>query len=762
MAEPDVSSFCKDFTDKLGQLPAVFLPEGAPDFMTSAAETLGPQIVDAVLRKQGCMFVEPFVLNEEQMPQNLKIGLMLEIGADSDKTMKAIEGLLNASPAPVEKGQFESGEKYIKVAVPPNGPFSHVGIMTKADYLVVASGFDVLKQMNDRITTGKTADWLTSLQSGSSYDRVTAVGMIDLAYLRNKLLPLAGDQVIKGMRAFGLGNLRSLEFSGGYAEADFAQRFSLQFDGQPTGIFDVFGDEGLSVKDISHFPEDSFLALATALDGDKMLRRFQQILIQMDPSAAQDMASGLIEFQSQTGIDIRQVIENFEPAMAIHNGFGDGILSGAMLKAKLKDPTAFENTLKEIMQLAQASPLEFELGMESFSQNGKTINSMRFGGLPVPVEPSWFVSGKDLTVALFPSVLSSATNSNLVEPLIDSDAFQAYLPLMNDQDYDSEVVGFSYSDTKRSYEVLYGYVCVLSAMGKNTISGSLSRRMGAPLNDQQMARLAELFGDLQIPSCRSIVKHLTPQVGVVVKEKDAIVFESHSSLMSSNLTLVVPGIAVGMLLPAVQSVRAAARRTQSANNLRQMALAALNYESAFRHYPSGDGPVKKGGPAVSWRVKILPYIEQNNLYELYNFDEPWDSESNRKLLEKMPEVFKNPASSVADGFTIYRGVGGKGGIMGVNAAGESVGTSLGSVIDGTSNTILFLETSDDMAVPWTKPDGGVDPDNIKPWQIVGNHVGGFNACRADGSTVFIAETVDDEVFKNLLKMNDGNVITGDY
>ena len=54
MAEPDVNKFCKDFTDKLGQLPAVLIRDEAPPEIVEAAKVLGPQIVDGLLRKQGC------------------------------------------------------------------------------------------------------------------------------------------------------------------------------------------------------------------------------------------------------------------------------------------------------------------------------------------------------------------------------------------------------------------------------------------------------------------------------------------------------------------------------------------------------------------------------------------------------------------------------------------------------------------------------------------------------------------------------------
>ena len=102
MAEPDVNKFCKDFTDKLGQLPAILIPDGAPPRMQIAVETLAPQLVDGLLRNQGCFFVEGFELTPEPNAKNLKLGFVLELSDNADQTIGAIKSLLNLTDAPLE------------------------------------------------------------------------------------------------------------------------------------------------------------------------------------------------------------------------------------------------------------------------------------------------------------------------------------------------------------------------------------------------------------------------------------------------------------------------------------------------------------------------------------------------------------------------------------------------------------------------------------------------------------------------------------
>ncbi len=754
MAEPEVNKFCKDFTDKLGQLPAILVPVDAPVEIKNAAEVLGPQLVDALFRKQGCLFVESIELEEGQEPKNLKIGLVLEVGDDVTESIKSVEALLKMADVPMESVDL-GGQNGIKIALPPGGPFNQVTLAQQDGYLIAGTG-ETVREIAKRIKAGQVVDWLSKFQAEQKYVRSSAVGMIDVAAIRKQFLPLLDEQTMKVVSVLGLDNLDRVEFSGGYARTDFAQRVKLKFDGTPGGIFATIDGKGLTTEDIAHFPDDSFFAVAMSVDSKKMLEEFTNILIQLEPNAAREMAGGFIQFQSETGVDLKKLIGNFGPNITLHNGYGDGLLTGVQLRTALEDPKWFEKTVDDLLAFGVR-----ELGMpakeHSFEQNGKTIKSLHFMGEFVPVEPSWFVDGNQVTLSLFPSVLGTATNPELAPPLIKHPSFAPYLGLFEQSANDGKTIGFSYIDSSWAYQMMYGYACMGGAMAKNGEWGEF----GLPLPAGQIEMLKAHLLELQLPSFRSVSKYLTPDVAIIRREEDAIVIESHSMMANSNLTVALPAIAVGLLLPAIQQTRSAARRVTSMNNLRMFALATHNYESAHMKFPSGDGPVRPDGPAVSWRVKILPFIEAANLYEMYNFDEPWDSENNLKVAKEMPPVFRNPASNAPEGYTVYRGVGGTSGVMGIGADEKSVGRRLRDIVDGTSNTILFVEVPDEMAVPWTKPDGGIDPDETGPWDLLGNFPGGFNVALCDGSVRFVDVYIDAETFENLLKFDDGNVVEWD-
>lgn len=214
-------------------------------------------------------------------------------------------------------------------------------------------------------------------------------------------------------------------------------------------------------------------------------------------------------------------------------------------------------------------------------------------------------------------------------------------------------------------------------------------------------------------------------------------------------------IAIGMLLPAVQQTRAAARRTQSMNNTRQMTLAALNYESAYKHFPTQASYDKNGKPLLSWRVHVLPFMEQQELYDQFHLDEPWDSPHNKKLIKKMPQAYASPSVGDLGGKTVYLGIAGEGMMFGKDKIG------FGQIFDGSSNTVLMVEANPSHAVEWTRPvDYQVDTNN--PLDGLGGvQPGGFIATFADGSAHFIRPDIDPRTWLNLLTIGDGNVINRD-
>jgi prepilin-type processing-associated H-X9-DG protein len=216
-----------------------------------------------------------------------------------------------------------------------------------------------------------------------------------------------------------------------------------------------------------------------------------------------------------------------------------------------------------------------------------------------------------------------------------------------------------------------------------------------------------------------------------------------------------------LLAPAVQAQRTTARRAQSVNNMKQIGLALHNYASVHGHFPPPIVLGPDGKTPHSWRVAILPYIEQQHLYQTYKMDEPWDSPNNRKLIELMPATFVSPESRSKTA-TSYFVLTGKHTIF-----NGTKGTDFAQITDGTMNTIAVVEAVRD--IPWTKPedipfdppgDNILDPAVIVP-QLGGLSVGGFNALFADGSVRYIKDTIRPTILKALFTRDGGEVISSD-
>jgi hypothetical protein len=211
------------------------------------------------------------------------------------------------------------------------------------------------------------------------------------------------------------------------------------------------------------------------------------------------------------------------------------------------------------------------------------------------------------------------------------------------------------------------------------------------------------------------------------------------------------GVLVGLLLPALQAARDAARRAQSANHLRQIVIAAHNYLDAFKRFPGGGRPDPQGKSQLSWRVQLLPFIEQKQLYDEFHHDEPWDSEHNLKLLKRMPDTYRHPQSLAGPGMTVYQMSVGK------NLAGEDGrSVKIAEMTDGTSGTIFFVETTDEAAVPWTKPE---DINPLESPEKLRKTRGLLQVAFADGSIQNLQADMPPERLKALLTRNQGEMVS---
>ncbi len=215
--------------------------------------------------------------------------------------------------------------------------------------------------------------------------------------------------------------------------------------------------------------------------------------------------------------------------------------------------------------------------------------------------------------------------------------------------------------------------------------------------------------------------------------------------------------AVTFLRPALVNAREKAHRAEEMNNLKQIGLAMQLYQDVHNTFPPAASCDKQGKPLLSWRVHLLPYLEQDALYKQFHLDEAWDSPHNRTLIEQMPAVYRSAASKAAQGRTNYV----------VPVAAEAMfppggkGIAVKEITDGTSHTIMGLEVDDDHAVVWTKPEDW-NVDMHEPLKGFGGvHGGRTMVLLADGSVQLLRANIDAKTLRALLTPAGGEPIDFD-
>ena len=194
----------------------------------------------------------------------------------------------------------------------------------------------------------------------------------------------------------------------------------------------------------------------------------------------------------------------------------------------------------------------------------------------------------------------------------------------------------------------------------------------------------------------------------------------------------------------------AIEKAQLRNGLREIGLAMHNFYDANNSFPDDDGHGDSKGN-LSWRVHLLPYLDQRELYDQFNFDEPWDSDHNKALIEKMPASFKTPGVNDTGKTSIHL-LTGEG-----TPFGSDVAPTFGNITDGTSNTIMTVMAGTDKADVWTKP-GGLEVDPSEPLKTLGKIGPEVMVGLMDGSVVYLPASIEPQEFLNLARHQDGNIV----
>ena len=748
LADPEMREFLARVAEQVMGLLRQRSPAGP-----ESAEAIGA-LLEAALTQPMALTVEQFQPPSPEGPPQVVASLVVRVGDRGEAIEKAARWLAGSTPLFRFEAVDIGGRSWqrLRDAGPQSGQVSW-GINDGSFVIAIGPGAleSLVTRMND--AGRKAPAWKAAIEKRLPVDRrstLTYFSAGEALRIATSLPDPDRDKLIAFLDASGLGTLTTVAAVSGMTAEGFAVHTWLGFDGPPTGLF-APPATGIGPKELARVPADAMMAQAWSLDPSAMLATVLGIVEATEPEAAAGIRDSLEQLRAVAGFDIdTHLLKALGPEWTVLSvPAPGGMLPSVAIVAGVHDRATFAKTHKALLGIlrnAAAGGGDVQLTVREIPYRDQTLFCLEpaGSGIPMPITPTWCLAEDRLIVTLSPQLMKTLLAREAKAAGIDGVA-EVKRALGGGEPAFVGVVDPVW---------LVGTLCGLYEMAAPMARGVL-REQGAQI-------------DLPLlPPSSAIMPFARPQVTTIRHATDGILIESSGTIPLGPLTAgggiagVSPAstpVLVGLLLPAVQSAREAARRAQVMNNFKQVVLAMHMYETTHGELPSQAICDQQGKPLLSWRVMLLPYLEDGDLYEQFRLDEPWDSEHNLKLVERMPAVYGDPSAPelAARGLTAVQVLTGKATPFPV----PDRNPRLAGISDGMSNTLAIVEAMPDNAVPWSKPDD-IEFDPEQPLAGVGNprRQGGlFVAGMMDGSVRIRTPDIDPEVFKALVTPSGGEPV----
>jgi hypothetical protein len=728
-AEPQVQRLMNEVQT---QVMAAIRRMSGPNREQRVLAAEAPKIVKALLTRPVAAYVED-VQPGPSGSVKAEGAFVLNAGDGREELAGAIKELLAlAGPEKLKiTAESANGVEWQHVATPPEAPQVRFG--WKDNYLVIAIGENTPKMIVDRMS-GAAPAWLTKLRAEHPIDREMSIGYVNVAGILQRVKPLVtakNPQAWPIVEQLGLTNISAVHAVSGFDKLGFATMAHIVTDGQRPGLLAFLPYQPLAADDLAIVPKDALVALAYRINAAEVMNKGVALASQFEPRAKEDFEKGLWEVESHIGVNVREdVLAALGDAWVAYVPGGD-LMScwlNSAVAVRVKDAAKLRQSVAKVVELARgemARHNEHATIVDS-TVDGRTIYSIQFQGEPIPFSPSWCVSDDWAVFGLLPPAVQAALDRKPEDSLAKSDSAAAALA--------DGAAGFVYQDTPQLVRSAYPFV-----------------QMGVQMMSAQLRQVGVTIDTTALPSAETVIKHLRPTISTMSHGDDGFHFISRGSVPGGGNVVGAAPVVAALLLPAVGKARERAREAAEMSNLKQLSLAMLSYESATNKLPTDiTGP--DGKPLMSWRVRLLPYMEEQGLYAQFHMDEPWDSEHNLPLLDQVPQVLRSPSSEYLGNRTRILALKGDDTLFPMT---KELG--IRNITDGTSNTLSFVEASPEAAVEWTRP-ADIDFNGSKPFAGVAQPSGSFLAAFCDGHVQRLSLGIGRENMKALATREGGEAV----
>lgn len=664
MANPEIQATVAKVMAGLSKLA----PE--PDENESEADVLQRLVfksVETSLYQGGSMFASGIQLNRRQ--PKFDAAMLIPLGdraLEFQQLVAALESASQRSTDPLCRFDAQQGET--KVIIEQE---LAVELMVKDDFLVIGINAGMLDQGLKNMQSDPPP-WFTDARERLTMGKFSSMSFLSSKCLRDIELPI--DPF------FDVRALESMCFVSGIDDGGAVTRSSIQFRAG-SELETLLPSKPLTENELMRLPPRPLIGFETTIPVDAVVEFIANVGKQVgdDP---------LIEAEEQVqdlfGMSLKDELLHF-----FDGGVGVSIdvdIAGnrpqVMAVFGIKDEMSFPAIYQTVVDAICKWP-EVEDRLEKIEHREYEIYEFSPQQRFVPIGVSWAHINDQLVIA---------SSAELVA-----------------QQVDRTLDGGGFAKTKRAQQLIaFGKE---SGLGNPVMVTSMDpvKLMEIYLQFVSMwgriddAELLPGFTLGDLPELEVLSAGVDSSVNGIYRSKTGVETYGRTTLPGSSppvSAVAVAGVA-GVRLAPIK--RQAKREINAQNSMRQIILASLNFESANLAFPATATVDADGKPLLSWRVHILPFLEQNELYEKFHLDESWDSEHNKTLIKEMPNIYCHKDMKAADGKTVYLGVAGEDGVLGTPQKKPPGEIGFGQITDGSSNTLMAVAVEPSSAVIWSRP-----------------------------------------------------------